>query len=426
MNHVVKIEGRYYYNRRVPESVKEFDPRRYVRVSLKTDSRNEARQRAAFYNEQIEAYWKNLVTSGQRHDNNHFQKAVRIARQMGFSYQPMSTVAALPLLELVERLLALKDLKGEQVQAALGAKPEPQITLRDALERFWGLAKDKVIDKSEQQIRKWKNPRRKAVENFISIVGNKDLKDITREDIVAFRDWWLVRIKTEKKNRDSANKNLIQLRAILEMVSDDMKLGLDIEHLFKKIFLKNKYKKGRLPFTTEEIINLLNSDKLDNTHVEIKRLLYIMAETGARPSELLALRPEDIRLDTEIPHIIITDRGEDESLKTSHSEREIPLTGYALKALQEMPDGFSHYRNKSDNLTTNANKFLRTNNLFPSEKHSVYSLRHSFQDRILSVDAPDRVQTALMGHKFNRPSYGNGPSLEQKMKWMRKICLLTG
>ncbi len=423
MSHVVKIKGRYYYNRRVPETFREFDPRKYVRVSLKTDSRNEARQKAAFYNEQVEAYWKGLVAGGQRHDNRHFQKVVRIARQMGFTYQPMSTVAALPLLELVERLLALKDLKGEQVEAALGAKPEQQITLRDALERFWGLAKDKVIDKSEHQVKKWKNPRRKAVENFIALVGNKNLKDINRADIVAFRDWWLDRIKTEKKNRDSANKNLIQLRAILETVSDDMKLELDIEHLFKKIFLKNTYKKSRLPFTTEQIIELLNNDKIDNTHVEIKRLLFIMAETGARPSELLALRAEDIRLDAEVPHIYITDRGEEESLKTSHSEREIPLTGYALKALQEMPEGFSHYRNRSDTLTTNANKFLRTNNLFPTEKHSVYSLRHSFQDRILAVDAPDRVQTALMGHKFNRPSYGNGPSLEQKMKWMKKICL---
>ncbi|MGB5927758.1 MAG: hypothetical protein WBH03_06265, partial [Cyclobacteriaceae bacterium] len=70
-----------------------------------------------------------------------------------------------------------------------------------------------------------------------------------------------------------------------------------------------------------------------------------------------------------------------------------------------------------------SNKYLRYYALLPSTNHSVYSLRHSFQDRLLEFGAPDRIQTELMGRRFQRPKYGTGGSLEVKKSWMEKICL---
>ena len=123
-----------------------------------------------------------------------------------------------------------------------------------------------------------------------------------------------------------------------------------------------------------------------------------------------------------MPHIIIASR-KGRKLKTKHSKRVIPLVGYALQAFQARPEGFPKYRMDPDHLTNKVNKFLREHDLFPSEKHSVYSLRHSFQDRLSEVDAPDRIQAELMGHRFSREKYGHGPSLEKKKEWMEKICL---
>lgn len=87
-----------------------------------------------------------------------------------------------------------------------------------------------------------------------------------------------------------------------------------------------------------------------------------------------------------------------------------------------IPKKKSSYRDNPDVLSTYLNKYLRANDLLPSEKHSVYSLRHSFQDRLLAVNAPDRVQAELMGHKFGRPRYGDGATLKMKSDWLKKIC----
>ena len=148
-----------------------------------------------------------------------------------------------------------------------------------------------------------------------------------------------------------------------------------------------------------------------------------MSETGARPSELVGLLPDDIVLDADIPHISITDRKE-RPLKNPYSQRKIPMVGYALDAFKAMPGGFARYRDRPDSLTTAVNSFLRANKMLPTENHSAYSLRHSFQDRILKTKAPDRLQCDLMGHKFkDRIDYGLGSDMEMKLEYLEKAKL---
>lgn len=424
MMRLIKVRGYYYYNRRVPAEMREYDTRHNIRVSLKTDSKSIALKRAVVFNEQLEAYWHELVKDKVKHDNTRFNKTVRIARQLGFSYEPMSVVANLPILELVERILVLKDASLPQVEAVLGAKPIPALTVKEALKKYWELSKDKILNKPLDKVRKWENPRKRSVTNFIKAVGNKELTTITREDMLAFRDWWLERIDKDDMNPDTANKDFIHLKVIFETVSDHLKLGLDITHLFKKIKIKSRHKQTRLPLSIEQIKTILQSPKLELLNEQAKWFLHVAAETGARPSELTGLLPGDINLQHEIPHISIKDRKERE-LKTPHSEREIPLVGHALDAFKKLPEGFTRYRDKTDSLTGLLNKFLREHELLPSEKHSLYSFRHSFQDRLLATNAPDRVQAELMGHKFQRPKYGEGATLKQKQEWMFKAQIIS-
>ena len=423
MKYLIVRKGRYYFNRRVPDLLKEFDPRPYIRFSLKTDSLQIARQRAVSMNQRIEAYWNELVSVGETHDTKRFEQAIRFAKQLGFYYAPAEVLAKKPLSELIARIEAVDQNTTERkVEALLGGISEPEITLKKALDKFWSVTKDRTLGKSPDQLRKWENPRKKAIHNAISVFGNKAINAITREDIIAFRDYWSERIANEQKNSSSANKDLIHLKNVMETVSDHLKLNLDIPFLFKKIMFKKRFEQSRLPFTNEQIITLLSSEKLNSLNNDAKWFLYAAAETGARPSEIVGLLPEDICLSEDLPFINIVDR-KDKPLKTAHSARKIPLVGFALDAFKKCPNGFSRYRDKPDNLTNYLNRYLREHDLFPSHQHSVYSFRHSFQDRILNVEAPDRVQAELMGHQFKRPKYGDGASLEQKRNWLDKICL---
>lgn len=422
MTYLLNRNGNYYYNRRVPDIYYDLDRRKAVRVALGTKCPRTAWRKAVVLNDHVEAYWQQLATTNQPHHNRQFRQTVRIARIMGFSYQPLAAVAALPLDQLVARAVAVENATEKQVQAVLGTMPIPELPLSKVLDHFWELSKDRLLNKTPDQVRKWRNPRIRVMKAFIKLIGNKELATVCRDDIVVYRDWWLDRISNDSKSADSANKEFVLLKGVLELVSDHFKSGLNMGHLFKKIKLNTRFKQKRLPFTSKQLRTLLQSPKLDKLNEQAKWFLFAAAATGARPSELCGLLPEDIRMGKSIPHIAITDRKE-RTLKNAHSQRIIPLTGYALEAFKACPQGFPRYRDKPDNLSNTVNKFLRENELLPSLQHSVYSMRHSFQDRLLTVGAPDRIQADLMGHKFNRPKYGDGGSLELKKQWMDKVCL---
>ncbi|MEW8332977.1 MAG: hypothetical protein AB2692_18730, partial [Candidatus Thiodiazotropha sp.] len=55
-------------------------------------------------------------------------------------------------------------------------------------------------------------------------------------------------------------------------------------------------------------------------------------------------------------------------------------------------------------------------------KHTLYSLRHTFKDRLRDAQAPEEIIDELMGHKKSGPKYGRGHILERKYEWMEKIA----
>lgn len=55
--------------------------------------------------------------------------------------------------------------------------------------------------------KEWKNPRKKTIDSFKRIFSDKDVSEITRDDILEFREWWYERIKSESLSANSSNKN---------------------------------------------------------------------------------------------------------------------------------------------------------------------------------------------------------------------------
>lgn len=180
----------FYYFRRVPKMVSHLDSRTHIRIALKTRDEKQAQRRAAFYDDFIERYWSDLLRSGQG-DQEHvrFQQVAAIARAHGFAYKNMTEVVAAPLNELLSRVEATQVNPEVNVPALLGGSAKSGILLSQCPEVFWPLCADRFTKKTAHQIRKYRNPRNAALQNFVQVVGDLPLSGVNRSHVLSFRKW---------------------------------------------------------------------------------------------------------------------------------------------------------------------------------------------------------------------------------------------
>ena len=177
------------------------------------------------------------------------------------------------------------------------------------------------------------------------------------------------------------------------------------------------------PFETEWILeHILRPGALTSIIGDAHLLAFILIETGCRPGEVANLMPEDIHLDEDVPYIAIRPKNERE-IKNPWSKRDIPLVGVSLEAMTKPPNGFPHYRDKPDLMSSNLKRYFVNRGLLPTEEHQIYSFRHSFEKRMLEADLDYGFRCLIMGHKNTRPSYGDGGSMEYRREQLLKIAL---
>ena len=281
--------------------------------------------------------------------------------------------------------------------------------------------KASIKDHSADQIRKWRNPKKRAIANLIKVIGNKPLSAITRADALDFQRWWQERVMVEDVEIETANKDIGHLNKMLGKVERTHRIGLG--PVFSQMRIEGGTTGQRVAFAPAFIQERLLADgAFGDMNDEARHVIYLIVETGLRLSEACNLTAETIQLDAPVPHVMI--RPDGRRMKTDQSKREIPLVGVALMAMRANPSGFPRYRHKADGLSSLVNRVLSSRGLLPEPGQTLYSLRHSFEDRLTAVEAPDKVAAALMGHKYHRPRYGVGPSLAQKREWLEKIALV--
>ena len=422
MAYLRKRGRKFHFRQRVPKRFLHLFPKEFVQVSLDTDSEALAQQRAHSFRMALDDFWQQLALSNGAQAHKKFHAAVSLAKLHGFQYVAHKQLAENhSTSQLVNRINVAGGSNQMVRKAVLGVEPSPTIKLSNAQEIYFDHEIGNKTGRSDNQIRKWKNPIKRAVQNFIDQVEDKTIDQIRREDVLSFRDWWIERIKSEGKATNSANKDFGHIRRILNTASDHFNLNLPIDQLFRNVNLQRMEKTRRYPFETAFIQDvLLRPDSL-NLNRECILFIHAMADTGARISELAGLENEDIILTGNLPHIKIRPN-KIRGLKNKPSERDIPLVGSSLFAFEQLAGSFKRYLGKADLISNTINKYCRENSLFPSKHYSLYSLRHSFEDRLTAVEPPDKVQAALMGHKYTRERYGHGPGLEQKKLWLDKIA----
>ena len=410
----------YYFVKRVPRRFAAYDVRKFVKVCLKTDSESEALRKVAEVEDNLEQYW--VALSDGSGDEAKYDAMVKLAAARGVRYRPEKELMSRGLDEVLRRIEALEpnEAKDPVISGAvLGVAKRPTIKLSEINEMVFELEKTKLLGKSEDQVRRYKNPKLKAFKNLVGILGDVDIASIERDDALEFRDWWQDKIVEEDLTANSANKDITNVSAALQMVIDRKRLPM--ENPFKGLRFEQGKTKARPPFSVSWITEMFTEARVAGPDAEARDIFLTLVNTGCRPAEVAGLLPEDIRLADNIPHIKIRANA-NRQIKNSASERDLPLVGISLTAMRRHPDGFPRYAGK-DKFSGVMNRYLRGNGLMETQDHTIYGLRHSFEDRLLKLKEPDRLCADLMGHATARERYGLGATLDHKLEVLIRLAL---
>ena len=426
----------WHYVRRVPKSVSHIDDRTLIYRSLETDSRKVARQRRDIFAYEDELLWSEAAPNRFKAMPQEvaYRDVSHHARSLGFNYEPMdSLISRDTVTDLLHRLQALGPLKEaphpkeeQDADALLGVAKTPSATITQAMELYLSeIVADELASKSPEQVNNFSKVKRRAVSNFVTINGDIDMRDITREHAHAVRKFWHERIHPKDDSKpmsgSSGNKDLGSLRKLyrryFEHIGEEER-----ENPFRNMRFKDKILTKVMPFKDDWVRSrILAPDVFDGLNRQCALLCMALIETGCRPSELANIRPENIRLDAEVPHIRIRPT-KDRELKSGASVRDIPLVGVALEAMRQAPNGFPHYRDRSYLLSASLTKAFKARGLFPTKQHRIYSFRHSFESRMLEAGLDFGLRCTLMGHRNPRPEYGDGGSLAYRRDELFKIA----
>lgn len=418
-------KGTLYMIRRVPKRYEPVEPeRRLLWINLNTDSMSAAKAKAEIVWQGMVESWEAKLAGDTDDAEQRLDAAKRLAASRSLRFLKAEDVARLPLREIVDRAKMAEGREGKpdrvEARAVLGGAEEPKITVSKALDEYWTLSREQTLGKSPDQLRRWRNPRMKAVKNLIDVIGDKALDEITGGDTLDFRAWWLDRIENEGVNPQTANKDLIHLGGVLKLVNRMKRLGLVLP--LSDLSFKKGEKVRREPFSRAWIEEkILAPGALDGLNLEARTILKVMINTGARPSEIANLRPDHVQLDANIPHISIEPTKE-RHLKTENARRKIPLLGASLEAMRACPKGFPRYVDKPG-LSATVNKYMRANGLMETPAHTLYGLRHSFEDRMLAADIDERIRRDILGHALRRERYGKGGELEHVQRLLQPVAL---
>lgn len=426
---ILTKNGKYYYYRRYPKQISSLFTIPFFRKSLRTDNLSLAIVRYEALHTANELEWARLAIDGENEQAHKlYELALGRAQSLNLSY--LTNVQLLKqdqLAEVMKRVSFLNDENANAddltTQTIVGANIRPNDTIRDALEIYMlEIAKQEQLGISENQLRVWKNPRKRAVDNFVKLNGNIPMDSIQRHQVIKLRKMWMDRITGIKgvSARPSTAKKDFGYLSILYKEYYQYLGEFDKLNPFDNITFKNMDNDKGVPFPTELIKTMFLADNFKKLNFEARMIFFAFADTGARPSELCGLDADDIVLENPHPHIIIRDKPH-RRLKNRSSNRIIPLIGVALEAFKQYPKGFEIYKLNETRLSAVVNKFLRTNEYKPTLKHSFYSLRHSFIDRMEEVGLEEEFRHRMLGHSIKNQEYGKGGSLEFRYDKLKAV-----
>ena len=423
--------GYWHYQRRVPKIYSEFDNRGIVLLSTGVKVENDPYGReAALISSNLDAstfeLWVNMSKGNDPDDRKRYEAAIWRARMLGFEYKISDDLAStIDFPDLVTRLAKIrsygikKSAKQSVASSLLGKETEPALCLSNLLSLYKNIMAADLAAMSKDQNRKIHNARARALSVAVAIIGDKPLNEMTRADALAVRETYVDRALAGEIKRATGNKGLTLIRSMWNQVENVQQLGLLPIWSGLVVGKDDTGQRDPVPdYATRILLTPGTLEKILNP--EARAILWIMIETGARPSEIAALQSDTILLgDVDIPHIDIKEGIR--ILKVKNCARKIPLVGCALAAAHKYPNGFPRYFDKSSTWSALVNKQLKTVPGWPQDIKP-YGFRHAIKDRLRFKEAPEGLMDEIMGHKQQGPSYGAGFRMEQHLHFLQEIA----
>lgn len=431
---LIKRGQTWHLRMRVPKRYLEVAGRKEIHRSLETDSERRARELLPAVKAQILTELDQMIAIKQRPDEAAaYRAAQKVAQARGFQYRPLSTIVSDPLDEVLDRVEAASaDSAPETVKALLGAVEEPALRLSALVDEVERVAAHENRFKSENQMRLWRNPLKRAAANLKAAIGGKDvfISEIDHAAALKHKAWWQRKIAAENLSIESANKDFANMAGMLRRYYENIAQP-DPPEPYHRVSLKDRHRKESRKL--EIPVNWITErwfapGALDGINAEARDILLISIETGCRQSEIYDLPPGAIVLDHPIPHFRIGfEVGEyRREIKNAPSGRLVPLVGVALAAARRHPDGFPRYRGKSG-YSANVNGRLRSRKLLPTPEHTIGGLRHTWESRLKKAGISQEDRGEMMGHSVrairDREVYGDELRLEEKLRLASLVVL---
>ena len=383
----LKLKGTtYYFSRRVPKRLQRHCSSKRIEVCLHTSSRHHAARQSIILSSQLEDQWNLLRKKDMSRCLWRYFEAQSILTPAATRTPGDQTLTHAPLLsDAAQTYVSMKG-AGRPETFAAGA--------------------------------------RRSVGYLIGVTTDKPIDAYVRADANALRD----HLRGRGLSSESIKRNLSNLRAIMNFVSKE--LGLEPTLAFSGVYLGEDVATiKRKPVATKDIraLQLL----CRQTDDEPRWIIALLSDTGLRLSEALGLSRDDVHLTAMTPYVDVRPKPW-RRLKTKSSERQVPIVGQALWALQQACEAtpghlvFPKYCTttacKANSASAALNKWL-SSKLQGADHVVLHSFRHSLRDRLRAVECPPDIIDSIGGWSKSGvgEGYGDGHKIEILHKWMTRI-----
>ena len=270
---------------------------------------------------------------------------------------------------------------------------------------------------------KFRNDQIQHWDKLVALLGDIALESLTRDHARQYRDH---RLATGVKTT-SVKREINVIKAVINVAIRE--IPLNIRNHFDSLTIQNCEADAvkRNPYNRDELRKLVDAALIVND--ERRRIVLVLAFTGARLAEIVGLRRQDVDLDTGVIHITPHST---RTLKTPASTRSLPLLPIALRAIQQQlsdtndeyifPSYANKLRTKTDSASATLNKWSKS--IIPGK--TMHCLRHTLRDQLRAVMCPESVSKEIGGWISTNDvsvGYGQGYPIALKREWLAKAYL---